>query len=92
MIEPPRLHDAGDPLDRQRNVAQQHAGVHGHVVHALLALFDHGVAVDLPRQLGGIAVDLLQRLVDRHGADRHRRIAQNPLAGLMDVLARWTDP
>jgi len=30
--------DAGDPLDRERDVAQQHAGVHSHVVHALLAL------------------------------------------------------
>ena len=40
--------DAGDPLDRERDVAQQHAGVHGHVVHALLALLNHGVAVDLP--------------------------------------------
>ena len=40
--------DAGDPLGGQRDVAQQHPGVHGHVVHALLALLDHGVAVDLP--------------------------------------------
>ncbi len=41
--------DAGDPVDRQRDVAQQHPGVHGHVVHALLALLNHGVAVQPPR-------------------------------------------
>ena len=32
--------DAGDPLGGQRHVAQQHAGVHGHVVDALFALLD----------------------------------------------------
>ncbi len=80
-------HDAGDPLGGQRHIAQQHPGVHGHVVHALLALLDHGVAVDLPGQLGRIALDLLQRLIDRHRADRHRRVAQDPFAGGMDVLA-----
>jgi len=46
-------HDAGDPAGRERHVPQQHAGVHGHVVDALLALLDHGVAVDLPGQLVG---------------------------------------
>ena len=35
-------HDAGDALGGQRNVLHQHAGVDGHVVHALLGLlFDH---------------------------------------------------
>ncbi len=80
-------HDAGHPLGGQRDVPQQHPGVHRHVVDALLALLDHGVAVDLPGQLGRVAVDLLQRLVDRHGADRHRGVAQDPLAGVVDVLA-----
>lgn len=61
--------------------------MHRHVVHALLTLLDHGVAVDLPGQLGRIALDFLQRLIDRHGADRHGRIAQDPLAGFVDVLA-----
>src|SRR5690606_26931375 len=35
----------------------------------------------------GHAVDLLQRLVDGHGADRHRRDADDPLAGFVDLLA-----
>src|SRR5690606_6295972 len=35
----------------------------------------------------GDAADLLQCLVDRYSADRHRRVADDPLAGLVDVLA-----
>ena len=49
---PAAADDPGDPLDGQRDVAQQHAGVHGHVVDALLALLDHGVAVHLPASTG----------------------------------------
>ncbi len=79
--------NAGDALGGHRYIAQQHAGVDGEVVHALLGLLDQGVAVNLPGQVLGHAVDLLQGLVNRHGADRHRRVAQNPLAGFVDVLA-----
>ena len=80
-------HDAGQALRRHRDVAQQHAGVHGEVVDALLRLLDQRVAIDLPRQIFRTAADLLERLVDRHRADRHRRVAHDPLAGLVDVLA-----
>ena len=80
-------HDAGDALGRQRHMGQPHAGMDGEVVDALLALLDQRVAIDLPRELGGIAADLLQRLVDRHGADRHRRIAHDPFARVVDVAA-----
>ena len=80
-------HDSGQALRRHRDVAQQHAGVDGEVVDALLRLLDERVAIDLPRQIFRTAADFLERLVDRHGADRHRRIAQDPLARLVDVLA-----
>jgi hypothetical protein len=86
MIEPPR-DDAGHALGGQRHIAQQHAGVDGEVVDALLGLLDQRVAEQLPGQVFGDAVDLLQRLVDRHGTDRHRRVADDPLAGFVDVLA-----
>ena len=79
--------DAGDALGGQRHVAQQHAGVDGEVVHALLGLLDERVAEDLPGEVLGLAVDLLQRLVDGHGADGHGAVAQDPLAGLVDVVA-----
>ncbi len=42
----------------------------GEIVDALLGLLDERVAVDLPGQVLGDAADLLQRLVDRDGADR----------------------
>ncbi|SLD07740.1 Uncharacterised protein [Mycobacteroides abscessus subsp. massiliense] len=78
--------DAGDALGSERHVPQQHTGVHRHVVDALLGLLDHGVAVQLPGKGGGVAVGLLQRLVDRHGADGDGRVAQDPLASLVDVF------
>jgi hypothetical protein len=58
------------------------------VVDALLGLLDERVDEQVDRQLARIAADLLEALVDRHGADRHRRVAHDPLAGLVDVLAR----
>ena len=58
-----------------------------HVVHALLGLLDDRVLVDLPGQLLGPAVDLLQRLVERHRADGDGGVAQHPLAGGVDVAA-----
>ena len=78
--------DAGHAVGGQRHVTQQHAGVDGHVIHTLLALFDHGVAEQFPAQLGGIILDLFEGLVHRHGADRHGGVAQNPLTGGVDVV------
>ena len=67
------------------DVGQPHAGVDGEIIDALFALFDQRVLVDLPVEFYGIAVDLLQRLVDRHGADRDRRVAQDPFPRGVDV-------
>jgi hypothetical protein len=60
----------------------------GEVVHPLLRLLDEGVAVDLPGELLRHATHLLQRLVDGNRPDRHRRVAEDPLARLVDVLPR----
>ncbi len=79
--------DARHPLGRHRHEPEQHAGVHGEVVHPLLRLLHQGVAVRLPGQVLGHTADLLQRLVDRHRADRHRAVPEDPLPGLMDVPA-----
>jgi hypothetical protein len=51
---------------------------------ALLALLDQRVLVDLPVELDGIAVDLLQRLINGDGADRHRQVAHDPFARVVD--------
>ena len=80
-------HDAGQALGRHRDVAQQHAGVDGEVIDALLGLLDQRVAIDLPGQIFGTAADFFERLVDRHRADRHRRVADDPFARFVDVLA-----
>ena len=77
--------DAGDAVGGEVDVGEPHAGVDGEIIDALLALLDQRVLVALPVELDRIAVDLLQRLIDRHGADRHRRIAQDPFAGVVDV-------
>ena len=77
----------GDAARGQRHVLEQHAGVNREVVDALLRLLDERVAIDLPREVLGHATHLLQRLVDRHSADRHRRVADDPLARLVDVPA-----
>ena len=57
------------------------------VVDALLGLFDQRVAKDFPGQVFGFAADFFQRLIDRHGADRHRRVANDPFARGVNVLA-----
>ena len=68
-------------------MAQQHARVYREIIHALLGLFNQRVAENLPVQFLGLAADFLKRLVNRHRADGHRRVAQYPLARLVDVLA-----
>ena len=79
--------DAGDAVGGEVDVGEPHAGVDGEIIDALLALLDQRVLVALPVELDGVAVDLLQRLIDRHGADRHRRVAHDPFAGVVDVAA-----
>src|SRR4051794_5894765 len=81
-------HDTGDAVGGEMDVGQSHAGVDGEIIDALFALFDQRVLVHFPVQLYRIAVDLLQRLIDRHGADGDRRIAQDPFAGGVDVAPR----
>src|SRR5207249_7826806 len=79
--------DAGHAMRRERNEAQQHAGVNGEVINALLGLFDEGVAVNFPGEFLGFAADFFERLINRHGAYGHGRVAENPFARGVDVLA-----
>ena len=62
--------NSGNSVGGQWHIAQQHARVDGHVINALLALFNNGVPVDLPGQRIGVAIDFLQRLVNRDRANR----------------------
>ena len=40
--------DAGHAIACQRYIGQENTGVNGHIVHALFALLDDGIAEDLP--------------------------------------------
>ena len=79
-------HDAGDALGDQRQVLDQHAGMDGHVIDALLGLlfdhFEHDVGIEVFD-----ALHARDRLVDRHRADGHRRVAQDGFADLVDAAA-----
>ena len=58
------------------------------VVDALLSLLDECIAEDFPRQVFGAAVDLLEGLINRNCTDGHWAVTQDPLAGLVNILAR----
>ena len=81
--------DAGDAAGGERNVLHQHAGVDGHIVHALLGLlFDH-----FEHHLAGQvlhAAHARERFVDGHGADGHGRCAMMALrmAGMSPPVER----
>ena len=79
-------HDARQAVRGEWHIGQAHTGVDGEVVHTLLGLLDQCVAENFPRQIFGLAVHLLQRLVNRHRADGHGRVAQDPFTGLVDVV------
>ncbi len=79
--------DAGGAPGGHRNVSQQHPGMDGEVIDPLLGLFDQRVAIYFPGQFFGPAADFFQRLINRHGADRDGRIANDPFAGGVNVFA-----
>src|SRR5262245_17919917 len=58
----------------------------GKIIDALFGLLDEGIAEDLPGEFLSFAVYFFQSLIDGYGTDRHRRVTQNPLSRLMDVL------
>ena len=78
--------DAGDALRDQRQVLDQHAGVDGHVIDALRGLlfddFEHHFRIEIFD-----ALDAGDGFIDRHGADGHRRVAENGFANLVNVAA-----
>ena len=79
-------YDACDALRNHRQILNEYAGVDGHVVHALLGLFlddfEHDVAIQVFD-----ALHARDGFINRHGADRNRRVAQDGFANLVNVAA-----
>ena len=54
----------------------------GEIVHALFGLLDQRVAENFPGQIFRAAIHLFQRLINRNGSNRYRRVADDPFACL----------
>ena len=57
------------------------------VIHSLFSLFDERIAIHLPGQFFRAAAGFLECLVNRDGADRHRRVPQDPFSRLVNIAA-----
>ena len=68
-------------------VFQADTAVYGEIVHSLLALLYQCVAEQLPGQFLGPAAYLLHRLVHGHCAYGYGAVADDPLAGLVDIVS-----
>lgn len=79
--------DTGHALGGGRDEAEQYAGVDGEIIDSLFALLDERVAIDIPIQFFGASADFFEGLVDWNRADWGGAIANDPFAGLVDVLA-----
>src|SRR5881398_25491 len=77
--------NSGPALYGERDVAKQDAGMDGEVIDTLLGLLDQGVPIHVPGQFFRAAAGLLERLVNRNGSNRHRRVAQNPFPGFVNI-------
>ena len=79
-------HDTGDALRNHGHVSNEHAGVNGHVIHALLRLlFDH-LEHDAGREIFD-ALDARDRFVNRNRADGDGRMPDDGFANGMDIAA-----
>ena len=77
--------NSGLAADSHWNVWKKNTGVDGPVINALFSLLNESLPESFPVQVLGDTVNLLESLVDGHSANRNRRVAENPLAGLMDL-------
>ena len=79
--------DPGGSLRRHRDIRQSYTCMNREIVDTLFSLLDERIAEDLPGEFFSFAANLLQRLVDRHCADWHRRIANDPFACGVNILS-----
>ena len=81
-------YDARDPFGGEGHITEQYAGMHGEVINALFGLFDDGVHKDVKGEVFGNAAYFFQSLINRYCADGYGRVADDPLAGFVDVFTR----
>ena len=84
---PAAADNAGQPLLGKRHVLSQQRAVDGHVVDALPGLLLDDVQ-EVPRLHVEDVVELLDHLVDRHGAHRNGDRIEDPAADGVDLVAR----
>mmetsp|Transcript_38698 Transcript_38698/g.91685 ORF Transcript_38698/g.91685 Transcript_38698/m.91685 type:complete len:275 (-) Transcript_38698:986-1810(-) len=77
----------GEAARRQVDGRQQHPGVDRPVVDALLRLLQQRLPEELPGDVLDDTPRLLEALVDGHSPHGDGRVAHDPLAGLVDVVA-----
>ncbi len=94
MAQAPFRHDgttardnARHALGGHRHVCKPHARMDGEIINALLRLLNQRVTENFPGKVFRHTVHLLQRLIDRHRANRHRRIANYPFARIVNIAA-----
>ena len=76
--------DAGDAAGHHGHILDEHPGMDGEVVDALLRLLLNHLEVYVDVQVFQ-PLHAVEGFVDRHCADRHRRVAQDGLADLRDI-------
>ncbi len=78
--------DSGDALAYQWYMFPQHAGVDGHIVHALLGLFFNHFEHQVERQIFR-APNSRNRFINRNGSDRHGRGIDDGFANFWNISA-----
>ena len=78
--------DPREALTGEFHVTVQNARVNRHVVDTLFRLLAEGFVEGVPREGLGL-FHLLERLVDRHGSERHGTVAQHRAADAPRILS-----
>ena len=90
----PFAHDASSTADNaaqtfigKMNIMTADTCMNRKIIHALFALFNQGIAVELPREVFHFAVHFLQCLINGNRTYGNRTVADNPFAGFVDIFS-----
>ena len=68
-------------------VSSQSSGMDCEIIDTLLSLFDEGIAIYFPSEVFNFTVYFFKGLINGYRSHRHRTISDNPLTGLVDIVA-----